>query len=149
MTAKPTYQKPGFATQHIFNPLIATATRLGVSMRGSRVLSVRGRKSGEWRSTPVNPLTVDGERYLVAPRGNTQWARNIRVSKEGVLRLGRKSGIIRVEEVPDEQKVPLLRAYLKAWAWETKVFFEVENADVPDEVLAGIAPDHPIFHILK
>ena len=149
MTAQPTYQKPGFFTRHIFNPMVATATRLGVSIWGSRVLTVRGRKSGEWRSTPVNPLTVDGERYLVAPRGDTQWARNIRVSRQGVLRLGRKSGTIRVEEVPDDQKVPLLRAYLKKWAWEAKAFFGVENAKVPDEVLAGIAPNHPIFHILK
>ena len=149
MTAKPTYQKPGFFTRHIFNRMVGMATRLGLSMRGSRVLTVRGRKSGEWRSTPVNPLTVDGERYLVAPRGDTQWARNIRVSKQGVLRLGRKSGTIRVEEVPDDQKVPLLRAYLKNWAWETKAFFGVENADVTDEVLAGIAAHHPTFRILK
>ena len=118
-------------------------------MRGSRVLSVRGRKSGEWRSTPVNPLTVDGERYLVAPRGDTHWARNIRVSKEGTLRLGRKTEAIHVEEVANEQKVPLLRAYLKIWGSETKTFFGVENAGVTDDVLAGIAPDHPIFRILK
>ena len=149
MTAKPTYQKPGFFTRHIFNRMVAVATRLGLSMWGSRVLTVCGRKSGEWRSTPVNPLTVDGEHYLVAPRGDTQWARNIRVSGQGVLRLGRKSGTIRVEEVPDDQKPPLLRAYLKKWAWETKTFFGVENADVTDEVLAGIAPAHPIFRILK
>lgn len=149
MTAKPTYQKPGFGTQHIFNPVVALATRLGLSMRGSRVLSVRGRKSGEWRSTPVNPLPVDGERYLVAPRGDTHWARNIRVSKEGVLKLGRKTEAIHVEEVPNEQKVPLLRAYLKLWGSETKTFFGVENADVTDEVLARIAPDHPIFRIRK
>ena len=148
MTTKPTYQKPNFATQHLFNPIVALATRLGLSMRGSRVLSVRGRKTGEWHSTPVNPLSFDGERYLVAPRGNTHWARNIRVSKEGVLKLGRKNETIRVEEVPDEQKVPLLRAYLKVWAWETKTFFGLESADVPDEVLAGIAPNHPIFRIL-
>lgn len=149
MTTRPTYQKPGFFTKHIVNRLVAMATRLGLSVRGSRVLTVRGRKSGEWRSTPVNPLTVDGEHYLVAPRGETQWARNIRASGQGVLRLGRKSGIIRVEEVPDDQKAPLLRAYLKKWAWETKTFFGVENADVADEVLDEIAPAHPVFRILK
>lgn len=142
------YQKPEFATKYIFNPLIATATRLGFSMRGSRVLSVRGRKSGEWRSTPVNPLTLGDARYLVAPRGDTQWVRNIRVSGEGVLKLGRKSETVRVSEVTNEEKPPILRAYLKIWASETKKFFGVANADVPDDELARIAPDHPIFRIL-
>jgi F420H(2)-dependent quinone reductase len=144
------YQKPDVATTKIFNPLIQFAMKLGLSLRGSRTLSVRGRKSGEWRSTPVNPLAYDGERYLVAPRGETQWVRNIRVTREGVLKLGRKSETVRVEEVPnDDTKVPILRAYLKNWASETKKFFGVENANVPDEKLHEIAPLHPIFRITK
>jgi deazaflavin-dependent oxidoreductase (nitroreductase family) len=143
------YKKPDFATNYIFNPLVAMATKLGLSMRGSRVLSVRGRKSGQWRSTPVNPLTFENERYLVAPRGNTQWARNIRVTKEGVLKLGRKSETVHVEELPDAEKAPILRAYLKNWASETKKFFGVANANVPDEELARIAPQHPIFRITR
>ena len=141
------YQKPDFATKHIFNPLIALATKLGISMRGSRVLSVRGRKSGDWRSTPVNPLTLGNARDLVAPRGDTQWVRNIRVSGEGVLKLGRKSETIRVVEVADSEKLPILRAYLKIWASETKRFFGVANANVPAEELTRIAPNHPIFRI--
>jgi deazaflavin-dependent oxidoreductase (nitroreductase family) len=143
------YKKPDFATNYIFNPLVAMATKLGLSMRGSRVLSVRGRKSGQWRSTPVNPLTFENERYLVAPRGNTQWARNIRVTKEGVLKLGRTSETVHVEELADAEKVPILRAYLKNWASETKKFFGVANANVPDEELARIAPQHPIFRITR
>ena len=145
-----TYQKPNFFTQHVFNPLVQGAMVLGISMKGSRTLSVRGRKTGEWRSTPVNPLDFEGERYLVAPRGETQWVRNIRVSHEGVLKLGRKSETVRVEEVAnDETKVPILRAYLKNWAWETKQFFGLESADVPDEKLLEIAPEHPIFRITR
>ncbi|MEO6042973.1 MAG: nitroreductase/quinone reductase family protein [Tepidiformaceae bacterium] len=142
-----TYQKPDFATNHIFNPLIALTTRLGVSMTGSRVLSAKGRKSGEWRSTPVNPLTIGEPRYLVAPRGDTQWVRNIRVTNDGVLKLGRKSETIRVVEVGDEEKPPILRDYLKIWASETKRFFGVANADVPDEELTRIPPNLPIFRI--
>lgn len=143
------YKEPDFVTNHIFNPAVALATKLGLSMRGSRVLSVKGRKSGEWRSTPVNPLKLEGERYLVAPRGTTQWVRNIRVTNEGVLRLGRKRETIHVEEIPDSEKVPILRSYLKHWAFETGKFFEVANADVPDSELARIAPDHPIFRIKR
>jgi deazaflavin-dependent oxidoreductase (nitroreductase family) len=142
------YKKPDWLTQHIMNPLLSLGMKLGISMRGSRTLSVRGRKSGEWRSTPVNPLSFDGQRYLVAPRGETQWVRNIRVTGEGVLTLGRKKERISVQELPnDDAKIPILRAYLKHWAWETKTFFEVDNADVPDEKLREIAPLHPIFRI--
>ena len=141
------YKKPDFATKHIFNPLIAAATKFGISVRGSRVLSVRGRKSGQWRSTPVNPLTFADARYLVAPRGDIQWVRNIRVSGEGVLHLGRKSETIRVSEVRDEEKLPILRAYLQAWASETKRFFGVADANVPDDELRRIAPNHPVFRI--
>ena len=74
------YQRPGWFTSHVFNPVVAALTRAGISVWGSRVLEVRGRKSGEPRRNPVNLLTVDGKRYLVAPRGHTQWVRNLRAS---------------------------------------------------------------------
>ena len=73
----PRYVRPNGFTRHIFNPVIAGLTRIGISVWGSRVLEVRGRTSGEWRRTPVNLLVVDGERYLVSPRGETQWVRNV------------------------------------------------------------------------
>ena len=74
MNDSPRYVQPKKAT-NFFNEFVGRLTRLGISVYGSRVLYVRGRKSGEWRSNPVNPLTVDGTRYLVAPRGTTQWVR--------------------------------------------------------------------------
>ena len=81
--ATPRYVEPGWFTRHVFNPLVALLTRAGVSVWGSRELRVRGRTTGEWRSTPVNLLTHDGIRYLVAPRGVTQWVRNLRVAGTG------------------------------------------------------------------
>ena len=84
------YQRPDWFTEHLFNPAVAALTRLGLSVAGSRVLEVAGRTSGEPRRTPVNVLVLDGERYLVAPRGRTQWVRNLRVSGEGRLILGRQ-----------------------------------------------------------
>lgn len=142
------YQKPDVFTTHVFNPIVSGLTKLGLRLKGSAVLSVRGRKTGEWRSTPVNPLTFEGARYLVAPRGNTQWVRNIRVSKEGRLRAGRTTRVIRVEELPDNLKVPILRAYLRNWRWEVGQFFDVKSADAPDDELARIAPDHPVFRVM-
>jgi deazaflavin-dependent oxidoreductase (nitroreductase family) len=141
------YQKPGWFTKHVFNGIVALATRLGLSVWGSRVLRVRGRKTGEWRETPVNLLTIDGQRYLVAPRGETQWVRNIRVSGAGELRLGRKVEPIRVVELSDDEKPPILRAYLKRWKAEVGVFFEGVSADSPEDDVRRIAPKHPVFRI--
>ena len=142
------YNKPDVFTRTVFNPLVSLAAKLGLSMKGSRTLAVRGRKSGVWRTTPVNPLKFEGSRYLVAPRGETHWVRNIRVSLEGRLRLGRKTEAIRVEELPDSAKVPVLRAYLKEWPWESKQFFGLPSANVPDSEIEQIAPNHPVFRIL-
>jgi deazaflavin-dependent oxidoreductase (nitroreductase family) len=141
------YQRPGWFTKHIFNPIIAGLTRLGLSLAGSRVLEVRGRKSGEWRRTPVNPLELEGQRYLVAPRGETQWVRNLRASSSGRLRKGLRTEEFTATELPDEEKLPLLRAYLKQWAWEVGAFFQGVGADAPEEELRRIAPLHPIFRI--
>ena len=143
------YQRPGRFTKHLVNPAVAGLTRLGVSLVGSRVLEVRGRKSGEWRSTPVNPLEHEGERYIVAPRGETQWVRNLRVSGEGRLRKGRRTEEFSATELPDEVKLPLLRAYLEKWAWEVGAFFQGVGADAPDDDLRRIAPLHPIFRISR
>jgi deazaflavin-dependent oxidoreductase (nitroreductase family) len=141
------YQQPGWFTKHIFNPSVAILTRMGISVWGSRVLRVKGRKSGEWRSTPVNLLTLDGERYLVAPRGQTQWVRNLRVAGDGELRVGRRVEAFTAAEVADANKVPILRAYLKRWKAEVGVFFSGVGATSPEEDVVRIAPDHPVFHI--
>jgi deazaflavin-dependent oxidoreductase (nitroreductase family) len=132
----------------VFNGAVGWLTKIGLPLAGSRVLSVRGRTSGEWRSTPVNPLRVGGERYLVSPRGHTQWVRNIRVSGEGRLASGRRTEQFRADEVADEEKPPILRAYLKVWAWEVGRFFENVDASSSDERLREIAPDFPVFRIV-
>jgi deazaflavin-dependent oxidoreductase (nitroreductase family) len=141
------YQRPGWFTKHVFNPIVAWLTRLGVSVAGSRVLEVRGRKSGEPRRTPVNLLTLNGDRYLVAPRGDTQWVRNLRASGKGRLLVGRRGEEFSAAEVPDEQKPPILREYLRRWKWEVGQFFEGTGADSSEEEIRRIAPRHPIFRI--
>jgi deazaflavin-dependent oxidoreductase (nitroreductase family) len=143
------YQRPGWFTKNVFNRIVAGLARIGVSLAGSRVLEVRGRKSGEWRSTPVNPLEFEGERYIVAPRGETQWVRNLRVSGGGRLRKGRRTEKFTATELPDDEKLPLLRAYLKKWAWEVGTFFQGVGADAPEEDLRRIAPLHPVFRISR
>ena len=144
---EPHYQPPGWFTRHVFNPVVSGLTRLGISVMGSRVLRVRGRTTGEWRSVPVNLLTFEGQRYLVAPRGETQWVKNIRKSGGGELRLGRKTEAIGVAELSDDEKPDVLRAYLERWKAEVGVFFGGVSAKSPEEDLHRIAPDHPVFRI--
>ena len=141
------YQRPGWFTTHVFNPLVAGLTRAGISVMGSRVLEVRGRKTGEPRRTPVNLLVHEGARYLVAPRGHTQWVRNLRASGEGRLWLGRRSEPFTAVELSDDVKPPLLRAYLKRWKAEVGVFFGGVGPDSSNEELRRIAPDHPVFRL--
>jgi len=131
----------------VFNHAVALLTRLGVSVAGSRVLEVRGRTTGEPRRNPVNLLTLDGTRYLVAPRGHTQWVRNLRARREGRLLLGRRAEDFTAVELTDDEKPPILRAYLKRWKWEVGAFFGGVGPESSDEELRGIAPNHPIFRI--
>jgi deazaflavin-dependent oxidoreductase (nitroreductase family) len=142
-------KRPGWFTAHVFNPLVGALTGMGVSMLGSRVLEVRGRSSGQPRRTPVNLLAFDGERYLVAPRGETQWVRNLRASGEGRLLLGRRSESFEAVEVANEEKAPILRAYLKRWKTEVGVFFDGVGPDAPEEQMQAAAPKHPVFKLTR
>jgi len=147
MADQPRYLEPDWFTRHIFNGAVRHLTRLGISVWGSRELRVQGRKSGEWRTTPVNLMTVDGQRYLVAPRGLTQWVRNLRAAGVGELRIGRRTVAFRADELHDDLKAPILRAYLRRWKFEVGMFFEGLDADASDQQLADIAPGFPVFRI--
>lgn len=141
------YQRPGWFTKQVFNRIVARLTRMGVSVWGSRILEVKGRKSGQWRQTPVNLLTYEGADYLVAPRGHTQWVRNLRASGTGRLRVGRRTRAFSATELADDDKAPLLRAYLKRWKLEVGVFFGGVGPDSSEQDLRRIAPDHPVFRL--
>jgi deazaflavin-dependent oxidoreductase (nitroreductase family) len=142
------YRAPGWFTRNVFNRAVAFSTRHGVSVLGSRVLAVKGRTSGQWRTTPVNLLTLDGRRYLVAARGETQWVRNLRAADRGELRAGRHAEAFRGRELTDDEKVPILRAYLRRWKAEVGIFFEGTGPNSSDEQIRAIAPRHPAFEVL-
>ena len=147
MIERPYVRTPGRLTRKVLNPLVAFLARRGVSLMGSQVLAVRGRKSGEWRRTPVNPLRFEGHTYLVAARGHVQWTHNMRAAGGGELHLGKRVEVFTAEEVPDAVKPALLRAYLKRWKAEVGAFFDGVGPDSPEEELRRIAPDHPVFRI--
>ncbi len=146
----PHYRQPGWLTKNVFNRAVALLTRLGMSVWGSRVLEVPGRSSGVPRRTPVNLLTLDGHRYLVSPRGEGQWVRNVRANDGRLdLLLGRKRTHWVARELADDEKIDVLRNYLRRWKAEVGVFFDGVGPDSSDDELRRIAPDHPAFELAE
>ena len=149
--AEPTpshYRRPDWFTRTIMNRIVSGVTRAGLSVWGSRTLEHQGRKSGELHHTPVNLLTYEGAEYLVSPRGETQWVRNVRhAGGHMVLILGRKRQLCTAEEIPVADSLPILRAYLRRWKFEVGMFFDGVNPDSTDAEWAAVAADHPVFEL--
>ena len=142
------YKEPDWFTRHVFNGVVKGLTRLGISVWGSRVLEHRGRTSGTLHHVPVNLLTIEGRRYLVAPRGQTQWVRNVRhAGGRMVLILGRRRELCTATEIPAPESIPVLRAYLRRWKFEVGMFFEGVSPTSTDAEWAAEAPNHPVFEL--
>lgn len=131
----------------VLNPAVTFAVgTLGMPIRGGMALTVPGRKTGTPFTVVVYPLTHEGQRYLVAPRGETGWVKNLRASGQGTLRLGRQTVRFVATELDDAAKPPILRAYLDRWYMEAGAEFGVpKEATVAD--LAAVAHRHPVFRI--
>ena len=142
------YKKPGRVLTKIVNPFVLFMTRAGISIWGSRILEVRGRKSGISRCTPVNLLEVDGIQYLVSPRGEGHWVRNVRANSGRLaLLIGNRRSVWIAHELQDSEKSPILRAYLRKWKMEVGIFFNGVTADSQEEDVQRIAADHPVFRL--
>jgi deazaflavin-dependent oxidoreductase (nitroreductase family) len=142
------YKRPSFLVAKVANPLVNLLIRLGLRPSGAHTLIVTGRKSGKPRPTPVNPLDYDGRRYLVAPRGTTEWVLNLRAAGGARLRGGRKTWEFTATEVPVEDRPQIIRAYLERWGTVTAGQFGVAK-DASVEQLRDIAADHPVFEIFE
>ena len=138
------YEEPNWPARAA-NAVIRWLAELGISIAGTRALRVRGRKTGKARAVVVNLLTVDGVDYLVSPRGNTQWARNVRAA--GVVEVGPRwrRRLARVSEVDNAAKPDLLRRYLARWYWQVKGYVGGLTPDSTDEQLLAGAPAIPVF----
>lgn len=134
-----------------FNRVVMVLTKAGVGVWGARTLETKGRKTGRPRQTPVNLLTLDGQQYLVAPRGETDWVRNVRADDGHlILIIGRRRQQWVGTEITDPSaKVAILRGYLKRWKAEVGVFFDGVGPNSTDEELADIAPRHPVFQLTE
>jgi deazaflavin-dependent oxidoreductase (nitroreductase family) len=141
------YEKPSGFTQ-LLNRTFSIFASIGWTPKQMITLEVRGRTSGEPRSVVVNSIEVDGQKYLVAARGETEWVRNARAAGgEAVIRHGKRTRI-RLEEIPVSERGPIIQAYLPKNAMATKKHFGVEPG-APLEDFQRIAPDHPVFRIVE
>ncbi len=131
MTARRPYIRPGFLMTHIANPVMR---RIGLVP----TLTVRGRKSGELRTVPLGrPLEVDGLRYLVSGRGDTQWVRNLRAAGRGEFRMHGRSEAFRAVELAGPERDRIVGTYRERLGRSVRRYFE----EIPDPA------DHPVFRM--
>jgi deazaflavin-dependent oxidoreductase (nitroreductase family) len=141
-----TFREPT-AVEKIFNRVFGILVGLGLGFSHNYLLQVRGRKSGKLYSTPVDLLEQNGKRYLVAPRGRTQWVRNAEAAGEITLKKGSQRERFRLSPVPDAEKPAILKAYLDSFRKEVQTYFPVP-AGSPVEAFAELTASYPAFELL-
>ena len=133
--------------ERVLNRTFGFVVGLGLGPSHIYLLQVRGRKSGRLYSTPVDPLELGGKRYLVAPRGRTQWVRNAEAAGEVTLKRGGTLQKVRLRPIADADKPEILKAYLDNFKREVQRYFPV-TAGSPPEAFVDLASSYPAFELL-
>ena len=145
MASIPEFRQPS-ALEKAFNRSFGFLVGLGFGLKHNYLLQVRGRKSGKLYSTPIDPLALDGKRYLVAPRGRTQWVRNAEAAGEIALKKGSYRQSFRLKTIADADKPPLLKAYLYSFSPTVQRYFPVPPGSEAS-AFAPIAANYPVFEL--
>jgi deazaflavin-dependent oxidoreductase (nitroreductase family) len=141
----PDFRQPT-AIERLFNRVFGFLVGLGLGMKHNYLLQVRGRKSGKLYSTPIDLLEINGRRYLVAPRGRTQWVRNAEAAGAVVLKKGRRQQSFSLRAVPDADKPELLKAYLDSFKTAVQRYFSVA-AGSDAQAFGAVAANYPVFEL--
>jgi len=141
------YSKPGVFAR-FFNNVWGFLVKLGIGLPSSFLLEVRGRKSGRTYSIPVNLLEYGGKKYLVAPRGDTQWVRNVAVSGCAVLKKGTRREEIKLSAIPDGEKPDILKSYLDSYKMTVQRFFPMPSGS-PREAFEPFVSRYPVFEVTR
>jgi len=142
----PAFREPK-PIEKLFNRFFGFLVGLGIGPQYNYLLQVRGRKSGRVYSSPVNLIEADGKKYLVAPRGRTQWVRNVEASGELTLKRGSAIHRYRPQAISDAEKLPLLKLYLDSFPAAVQRYFPIP-AGSPPEAFRDLAPNYPVFELL-
>jgi deazaflavin-dependent oxidoreductase (nitroreductase family) len=146
-SALPAFREPSTGAK-IFNRVFGFLVGLGLGFPYNYLLEVRGRKTGRVYSTPIDLLELNGKKYLVAPRGRTQWVRNAEAAGEVTLKKGSKRLRFRLRPIPDADKPTILKAYLDTFKREVQGYFMIPAGSPPDAFVA-IASSYPAFELLS
>ncbi len=147
MSITPAFREPT-STEKFINRAMGFLVGLGLAPSHMQLLEVRGRKSGKLFRTPVDLLQLEGKRYLVAPRGRTQWVRNAEVAGEITLKRGSSRKTFRLRALSDVEKLPVLKAYLDNFRKEVQRYFAVRAGSLP-EAFAEAASSYPAFELIE
>ena len=147
MTEKLPAFRPPTAGERFFNRIFGLLVGLGLGLPHNYLVQVRGRKSGKIYSTPIDLLELNGKRFLVAPRGRTQWVRNAETAGEVTLKKGSTRLHYRIQPIPDAGKPELLKAYLDRFKTTVQRYFPVP-AGSPPQAFVEVAPNYPVFELL-
>ena len=142
----PVFRQPS-AGEKIFNRIFGFLVGLGLGFSYNYLLEVRGRKTGKLYSTPINLLELNGKKFLVAPRGRTQWVRNAEAAGEVTLKKGSKRQKFRLRPLTDAEKPAILKAYLDTFRREVQRYFPIP-AGSSQEPFAAITGSYPAFELL-
>jgi len=145
-TTLPEFRVPS-AGERIFNRIFGFLVGIGLGFSHNYLLQVRGRKSGKIYSTPVDLLELNGKKFLVAPRGRTQWVRNAEAAGEVTLKKGSNRQRFRLRPIPDADKPVILKAYLDTFKREVQNYFPVA-AGSPPQAFAAIVQSYPAFELI-
>jgi len=142
----PTFRVPS-AAERVFNQIFGFLIGLGLGFSYNYLLQVRGRKTGRLYSTPIDLLEMDGNRFLVAGRGRTQWVRNAEVAGEVILKKGSQRRRFRLRVLPDQKKPEILKAYLDRFKREVQTYFPVP-AGSSVEAFRELVQSYPAFELI-
>jgi len=144
--AVPEFREPS-GIERVFNRLFGVLVGLGLAPRYNYLVEVRGRKTGRVYSAPINILDVGSRRFLVAPRGRTQWVRNAEAAGDVVLKRGASRRHFRIRPVSGDEKLDILKAYLDRYKLAVQRYFTVQ-AGSDARAFREVAERYPVFELL-
>ena len=145
-STQPSFRAPS-AVERVFNRTFGILVGLGLGFSYNYLLQVRGRKSGKIYSTPIDLLELGGKRFLVAPRGRTQWVRNAEAAGQVTLKKGSNRRQYRLRALSDQEKPEILKAYLDQFRREVQRYFPVQ-AGSPVEAFRELGQNYPAFELM-
>jgi deazaflavin-dependent oxidoreductase (nitroreductase family) len=146
-SSAPVFRQPS-AMERAFNRFFGFLVGLGFGLKHNYLLQVRGRKSGKLYSTPIDLLEISGKRFLVAPRGRTQWVRNAEAGGEISLKRGRSRRRYRLRVLSGDEKLRVLKSYLDAFKSAVQRYFSI-RAGSPPEAFREVEDNYPAFELLE